>query len=136
MTRRGARRERVPEAAGPAAHEIEPRRGVDDELLCRRPERRKSRPQPRLAAEELPEHLNGRPARPGGKTADAAERRRRPRRPLQVAPQHSLDVGPRPRGDEVGALRDRVRAEDEPRDDPEVASAAAAAGPEEIAVVA
>ncbi len=100
-----------------------------------RPERRERGLQVRLAAEELPEHLHRRPARPGGEAAERAERVGRVRRPGEEAREHLLDLRPRPGGDEVRALRDGMRAEGEPRDDPEVAAAATAAGPVEVAVV-
>ena len=57
------------------------------------------------------------------------------RRPGEEAREHLLDLRPRPGGDEVRALRDGMRAEGEARDDPEVAAAATAAGPVEVAVV-
>ena len=131
---RRARRQRVAETAGPASHEVEPRRRAGDELRRGRPERRERRLQLRLAAEELPEHLHRRPARarrragtatPSASGAFGAQ--------CEEAREHLLDLRPRPGRDEVRALPDRVRAEDEPRDDPEVAAAAAAAGPEEVA---
>ena len=73
VPRRGAARQRVPQAAGPALDEIEPRRGAGRQLRRGRAERRERRLERRLAAEVLPEHLHRRPARPGGEPAERAE---------------------------------------------------------------
>ena len=93
-------------------------------------------PQPRLARRGT-----GRSTRDGRRVAAGAERADR-EEPVGRVRRERLpgadDLGrlrPRPAREEVRDGRRRVRAQHEVRDDPEVAAAAAAAGPEEVAVL-
>ena len=108
VPRRGAARQVVPQAAGPALDEIEPRRSAGRQLRRGRVERRERRLERRLAAEVLPEHLHRRPARPGGEPAERAERVRLVRAPsARKLATHLLGLRPRPGRNEVRALRTR-----------------------------
>src|SRR6266511_1669551 len=129
-----APRKRVAEATGPAADEVEPGSGSRHELRRGRPEIGEKRLQAALAAEELAEYLHARPCRPRREPADRAEPVGCGRSPIQESGHDLLDLSPRPRRDEERALAHGMRAEDEPRRDPEVAAPAASAGPVQITV--
>ena len=126
------------EAAGPAQLRVEVRRRAEAELRAGDArERRDERAAARLSApRNWPRRSHGRPAgrSPSEQIVNSAVRLVR-HEPLPGA--HDLGrLRPRPAREEVRDRRRRMRPQHEVRDDAEVAAAAPAAGPEEVAVAA
>ena len=123
------------QAARPALHQVEVRRRPGCQAPARDvTQRRKKLFELGFRAEELPERLHGRLRRSGREATDREETVRRVRSKSLPRCDDAVHRRPRPGEHEVRGGSDRMDAEAEARDDPEVAASPAAAGPVEIGV--